>query len=220
MTTDSTSKQNKSKSKTSFNLYYLVVFIIVLITILVQGFSSTVDAEYIVKSKLDSDLQKLITNKAKLGEFQTVYQLHKESADGADFFSIFSDPSPNEYYEKSLPLSEVLMRYKASVFVAADALKKKEIDYLNSIINQELRQNPFDKLENSQKQNFLTIMAKLDKNYKDVENEFNWLIDELKNKNSEVRKHRNKAEINFWIAISGLILSLSMGAVLIYLLKK
>jgi hypothetical protein len=220
MTTEIKEKTSKSSSKRSFNIYYLIVFILIVISIIIKGMTGTAGSQYIEKSVLDSDIQKLLTNKAELGEFQTVYKLHRESVGNSDFLSIFSEPSPNEYYEKSLSLSDILTRYKASAYVATDALNKKDIDYLNKIIILEKQQNPFDKLENSQKQNFVTIMAKLDKNYQIVENEFNWLIDELDKKNQEVRKLKSKEELNFWIAISGALLSLIMGAVIIYLIKK
>jgi Rad3-related DNA helicase len=127
---------------------------------------------------------------------------------------IFNDM--NGFYAETVPLSIILEDIRTDKYVFDDA-SGPDTQLIDSIIEEHLAVNPFDALEDAQKDYFENIRLKLADNYSLVRLEVDKLASELHNKNSLVNKYLKDSTKSFWISITALAFSLLIGILQLFL---
>lgn len=119
--------------------------------------------------------------------------------------------SKKNIYPSDIPLSIVLSDTKANLFLKDKPPDSIIVVKLNHIIAQYDQSNPFDKLDNYQKDYFENVRVKLGNSYPTISNDMNKISDDLYNKNQLVGEYLRDSRTSFWLSIAALLLSLSIG---------
>lgn len=183
----------------------------VFIYVILSG-SKNLQDKYFNKS-IKEDIQKTIQSNASLDVVKNIYSNRKEYS--PSLTDLFNKSSDNDKYLAETPLSEILKDMKTDYYLS----EKKDTTYLNklvSIINSHEIINPFDKLEENQKNDFENLRFKLGENYSRVSADINRITDELHNKNQLVAKYLDKANISFLISIGALAITIILSFYQIY----
>lgn len=198
-------------------LALLIITFIVLITVLLfSNKNLSLDKKYYSKL-IKQEIKTVISNDANLDVIKNIYKNRElESPKITDFFDKESD---KEKYESDVPLSEVLNNLKTDYYFekTADTIYLKK---LNNIIDIHNSINPFDKLEQNQKNDFENLRFKLGENYKNVSSDINRITDELHNKNQLVTKYLDKSNTSFLISIFALGITIILSFYQIYQNRK
>lgn len=120
-----------------------------------------------------------------------------------------------QYYESNVVLTRVLKDIKVDMYMG-DKIDTTFISKLDKMIEVNEEVNPFEGLEQSQKEYFANVRAKLGDNYDRVSTDFIRISDELVKKNELVEKYLRDSRLSFWVSISGLFFSLVVGIIQIF----
>lgn len=170
---------------------------------------------YISKAILHENIIKAINNGADLRSVKQVY-INRESQPLS--YLSFSK-SENNYYSIDVPLSIVLEDVRANLYLKDKSPDSLIVNKLDNIIGEHSQVNPFDKLNNLQKESFQNIRQKLGGSFPSINSELNRITDELYNKNILVEEYLKDSRTSFWVSICGLFISIIIGLYQIYLSK-
>lgn len=168
------------------------------------------------RKEIQHEILTAISNGADLNVVKQIYS----NRDIEEFgFTSFFEDFENKY-ESSTPLSIILSDIKIKQFLKEKPPDSLLIKKINLIQNEYTKTNPFDKLNNFQKEQFKNILIKLDKDYSKIQPELDKLSNELYNKNLAVNEYLTDATVGFWFSVIALIFSITMGITQIYLEKN
>jgi len=168
-------------------------------------------SRYVRKSDIKTSVVKAIENGADLRAIKNIFENRNIQKWGIK--NIFSEM--HEYYKLETPLSKVLEDIRSGIY-ETDTDKKGVFDSLNSIILEHQERNPFDALEQNQKDYFENIRLRSGEQYSRIQNEVDKLATELESKNALVNKYLKQSTTSFWVSIIALIFSLSIGVFQIF----
>ncbi|RNL88100.1 hypothetical protein ED312_09280 [Sinomicrobium pectinilyticum] len=200
------------------SLMVLMTFLVAILTLVLvfKNQNLSLGDKYFNKS-IKSDIQKTIKSNASLDVVKNIYTNRKEYS--PSLTDLFNKSSDKDKYLAETPLSEVLNDMKTDYYLS----EKQDTIYLKklvSIIDAHEIINPFDKLEENQKNDFENLRFKLGENYSSVLTDVNRITDELHNKNQLVVKYLDKSNISFLISIVALIITILLSFYQIYQNRK
>lgn len=185
------------------------------------------------KNTIQKSIKTIITNGGNLEDIKHEY--NKREFKRNSFFI----QNKENYYPKDYPLIDILRDLRNNFFIEQEE-KKIAHSYsvknvkdsclidrdslyftlLNRIIAENIKKNPFDKLEENQKYNFVNIQEKLDSNYYKISGDVIKIVDELSNKNQLVTKYLNKSDLSLGISIAAFFFAIIIAIYQFYLNKK
>lgn len=186
-------------------LVALVASIIVFSTGIGGDRSRTVSKDVLVK-----DISIAISNDADLRSVKQIFSnrdLRKKN-----FFSFKNEVN---VYKESVPLSVVLEDIRANQFLS-DSTDLEFIKKIDNIILDHNQTNPFDRLDDIQKDMFVNVRLKLPENYPVIQNDINKIAEEMNVKNLLVDKYLDRSTMSFWVSISALVFSISIAILQLY----
>lgn len=211
------SKLKLFKSLLNSLIILMTFFVAILILLLVfKNQNLSLDDKYFNKS-IKEDIQKTIKSNASLDVVKNIYTNRKEYS--PSLTDLFNKSSDKDKYLAETPLSEILNDMKADYYLS----KNQDTIYLKkliTIINAHETINPFDKLEENQKNDFENLRFKLGASYSSVSTDVNRITEELHNKNQLVVKYLDKSNISFLISIAALVITILLSFYQIYQNRK
>ena len=186
-----------------YALIFLGIFLCFVPPFIVNPFRIDSADYYYNKAEIKDKFCRIINNGGGIEEIKNIYERYKG---GLDFFTLYGPRtlSKDDYYPKDYSISDIFRDIITDSILNA---KKDSIFYykVNSIISENNRLNPFDKLEENQKNNFIHIQQVLDSaDYVKISTDFSKIVDELSNKNQAVTRYLNLSETSYilaWVAI-------------------
>lgn len=165
---------------------------------------------HVQKSELQGSIVTALRNEADLRTLEHIYSNREKI--NKDLFQAFK--SDSNIYPYNIPFSTILEDIRTSMFMkGGEKLLLKKVD---SIIEQHLHTNPFDRLEPIQRDYFENIKIKLDAKYPDVIIEVNKIADELHGKNTLVDKYLKDSSTSFWVSVIALMFSILVSSYQIF----
>ena len=198
----------KISAKRSAYSASLIALIFSVLTLILTSYYSK--ESYVSKNTLQGNIITALQNDADLRAVKHIYVNRVEIRKG--IFNIFN-PKENVYLY-STPFSNVLEEIRTNMFNKdGDKALLKKVD---SMIEQHIHINPFDRLEPIQRDYFENIKIKLDTEYSDVIIEVNKIADELHNKNTLVDKYLKDSNTSFWVSVFALMFSVLVSSYQIF----
>ena len=200
-------------------LMVLSSFILIMMLVLILAFKSqdlSLTDRFFDKT-IKNDIEKAIRSEAPLNVIKNIYSNKKFYY--LNIKDILYKNVDNNKYPSETPLSSILVDMKTDYYLR----EKKDTIYLNSltqIIDYQDIINPFDKLEQNQKNDFENLRFKLGGSYTIVASDVNRITDELHNKNMLVAEYLNKSNLSFLISIVALGLTIILSFYQIYQNRK
>ncbi|MBI5848749.1 MAG: hypothetical protein HZB31_12555 [Nitrospirae bacterium] len=182
-----------------------VVIPLAFIVLLILGFYFIVfgSEKVVKKDTIKRDMQHVIMQN---GDLKAVKQLYANRE--IERYTILDRLSGrSSYYDSDVPLSVILEDLRLGLFETRPAWKDSPKDFnillerVDSIIKEYIQTNPFDSLEDIQKDYFENIRLKLSAQYPLVQTEVNKIADELRNKNILVARYLKDSTRSYWISI-------------------
>lgn len=174
------------------------------------GYSFLITQEQLINKKNTQDqLKAIIANDGNLRSIK-----HALLSQTPDF--TLSDAlanNKNNYYPQNIPLSSVLEDIKINALINQE---KSILSKIDLVISEHEETNPFDKLQNSQRDLFVNIRIKSEEDYSKISNDINNIADELHSKNQLVDEYLSDSKTSYWVSILGLLFSLIIGSTQIY----
>lgn len=168
----------------------------------------------VIKEDIQEKISVAIKNGADLNAIKQIYK--NRNMMRQNIFSNITDKK--NVYSYEIVLSEILADIRANQYLmtkeGVDTVFIKSVDALIKDYNYS---DPFDKLENIQKEYFNNIRMKSVSNYYLIENDLSKLADELYNKNNLVNQYLRDSNLSFWLSISALIFSFIMSSYQLYI---
>ena len=203
-------KEHKSKM-TEIVMGSLATFLIIYTFFFILPLTKS-GVKYVAKQEIKAFVVKAIEKGADLRAIKHAYD--NRNLKFKSLREIFNDM--NGFYAETVPLSIILEDIRTDKYVFDDA-SGPDTQLIDSIIEEHLAVNPFDALEDAQKDYFENIRLKLADNYSLVRLEVDKLASELHNKNSLVNKYLKDSTKSFWISITALAFSLLIGILQLFL---
>lgn len=194
-------RRNIEKRSAKWIVIYAPIFVItmtVISSILALAFSTE---NYVSKDEIQKNIILALTNEGDLRAVKHIYNNRSKTKKG--FSELLGKDV--EKYNYEVPLSIVLEDIRTDIFLSkAD---KTLFEKMEKIIKQHTQINPFDKLEQGQRDYFENIKIKLDEDYSIVMLEINKIAGELDQKNALVGEYLKDSKTSFWISVTALIFS-------------
>ena len=167
------------------------------------------------KQDIQSKLIQTIKNGGTLESVKHIYEAQQYKTSNNLFKS-----QKEEFYYSPTSLSFILNDLIVDSY--QNGLYKDSIYFnnLKQILCEHERKNPFDDLEESQKNIFENLLIKLGNNYEIVQSDVSKLANEVNNQNQLVHKYLNKSTHSFIISIVALIITIVASGYQIYQAKK
>ncbi len=199
-------KQDNKKSRlfqrVTLSLMMLLSISVLSLAILIE-LSSDKKFEYYFSKNIKTTISSSIRNGAGLNVVKHIYNTKKIERN--KFYPLSVIKKDNVY-----PLETTLLIVLNDILVDCYNSKNKNSQFISSvetIINQHLEINPFDKLHGNQKSIFDNIRTKLDTSYTIVQSDIDKLSSELYSQNLLVERYLNRSELSYWISIFALVLT-------------
>ena len=212
---DSKLKLMKSLLNSMLTLLITLTTVIVLIFVF-KNQNLSLDDKYFDKN-IKIEIQKVIEADANIDVVKNIYTNRKQYT--PSLTDLFNKSSDKNKYLAETPLSELLQDMKTDYYLSnkTDTIYLKKLTF---IIKTHEIINPFDKLEQNQKNDFENLRFKLGEGYTSVSTDVNRITDELHNKNQLVAKYLDKSNISFSISIIALIITILLSFYQIYQNRK
>ena len=167
------------------------------------------------KQDIQSKLIPTIKNGGTLESVKHIYEARQFKISN----NLFKSKQEDFYYS---PTSLSFILNDLIVDSYQNGLYKDSIYFhnLKQILCEHERKNPFDDLEESQKNIFENLLIKLGNNYEIVQSDVSKLANEVNNQNQLVHKYLNKSTHSFIISIVALIITIVASGYQIYQAKK
>lgn len=211
------SKLRLLKSLINSMMALLGIMILTLALILIfKNQNLSIDDKYFNKT-IKTNIEKVIQANANLDVVKNIYSNRKVYI--PSLTDLFNKDSDLTKYQSETPLSVILKDMRTDYFLneKSDTTYLKKLDI---IIETHEVINPFDKLEQNQKNDFENLRFKLGENYPSVSADVNRITDELHNKNQLVAEYLNKSNISFLISIVALGITIILSFYQIYQNRK
>lgn len=174
------------------------------------------------KNSLQSDMLQAIANGGDLKAVKQAYHNRVPERYGLLDRILYGR---NSYYDNDVPLSVILEDLRLRLFQEKPIYKNKAqaeemLKTVDTIIEENTQTNPFDKLEDIQKDYFENIRIKIPSQYPLIQTELSKISDELYNKNSLVAKYLRDSTRSYVISITAFVISLVIAFVQIYQNRK
>jgi len=193
--------------------YLFMILYIALMTYLTWTTSGKL---YINKAIVKDSIQKLIKNNADLDLIKHHYKDSK-----AEKWNIirFWEKSIHDYYDSEVALSVILNDLRRDIYLS-DTPDENLDKTIMRLINEYEERNPFEGLENVQKDYFENIRFKLGAEYSKINIDLSKISDELINKNNLVNKYLSDSKTSLYISIVSIGFALIMAAFQLYVYAK
>ncbi|MGF1718318.1 hypothetical protein L4D08_26040 [Photobacterium chitinilyticum] len=209
-----TRRQRKRQSDPLLSSPSMMVFGILFYGFIAWYFFLSDDELYINKESVKSDISQMIINDADLDSIKH----HFNSSDKVEWGFIFGwSNNKHDYYVSSIPLLTILKDIKSDTYLAKSIDKNKQ-GKVSKVIKEYQQRNPFDGLEQVQKDQFNNIRIKLDENFDVVKQEVYKLSEDLNQKNLLVNQYLSDSKTSLYVSIASLIFALitTFGSQLMY----
>ena len=167
------------------------------------------------KEDIQSKLIPTIKNGGTLESVKHIFEARQYKTSSNLFKS-----KQEEYYSASTSLSFVLNDLIVDAYQNGSYKDSIYFNNLKQILCEYERKNPFDDLEDSQKNIFENLLIKLGNNYEIVQSDVSKLANEVNNQNKLVHKYLNKSTLSFIISIVALIITIVASGYQIYQANK
>ncbi|MEM9831175.1 MAG: hypothetical protein AAF944_11095 [Bacteroidota bacterium] len=182
------------------------------LALLVSGTTGRTSKDYFSKS-IKKDISFSINNNANIDVVKNIYE-NREIKSPNLIKDIFNKVE-EEYYLEGTPLSKILDDLKTDYYLN-DSVDTLYLRKLTQIISTHSQTNPFDKLDDNQKNDFENIRAKLEHDYSRVQSDLVRIADELYNRNNLVTTYLDKSTLSYWISIIALFMTILLSFYQIY----
>ncbi|MCQ3831176.1 hypothetical protein HXX02_17225 [Microbulbifer elongatus] len=208
---DITGNVQKREFRNSFlsRLRIATLFAMVLVLSMAMLLLSELDGQFVSKLELKQSIEQAVENKASLNELKIVF--FEKSKPANDILGPLIKSS--EYYSKDkLSLQMVLEELKVDLLT----LKQEEYEnkatlklLLDKVLEDYLRVNPFEGLDDNDKKDLNNLSAKLSiENYSLIKPEIDGLTESLKVKNSLIREYLSSSNMSLYISLAAFIFSI------------
>jgi len=188
---------------------FISSIITISLTIMFTQSLFTTDISKINKKDIHAQLSIAISNDADLRVVNNIYSNRSDKRGLIDKFGLKSDNE--DYYDKSVSLSEILENIRSEQYYTAtngNELDKSFINKLDIIIDEHTKINPFDNLDDNQKEKFESIRTILGSDYTLIENDINRVADDLVEQNALVKDYLGDSKLSLRLSIVALVVSL------------
>lgn len=159
---------------------------------------------FVEKDSFKSSLVRAIKNGGDLDLLKHMYARRK-----AENPILFFGEEREKYYPYETAFSLILEDLRSDYFSAdkfeCDSLYQWRLD---SIIKENTNRDPFDQLEGAQQYYFNNVITKSAENYFAIQEDVNYIANELQEKNLLVSRYLSKSTVSFVISILALALTL------------
>ncbi len=199
-------RQSEGKSGFFIFIFIITVFLAIFINLISSLFLSNRNS-YIDKNLIQDKIFTVIQNNAPLNIVKNIY-------DSRDFYKISTKDkifnlSEISYYNHSISLTQILMDIQIKHYDNNNSNNLISIAKVEKIYKEYLQTNPFDSLEDSQKDLFNNISFKLNpQNYALIQIDVENISKELKDKNILVNKYLTDSTSSYILSIIAFILSI------------
>ena len=214
--------KNNAKRKRILKVMPLVTYLTSLLTLLVIALFIMIEDLYVKidetqegfnKKEMQSALKTVIKNGGDLDNVKHIFKSSKLQKNSILDILLRKD---KELYAPSTSLSSILNDLQI-IYYTNPSADSTYLIKLEQIIQEEIKKNPFDNLEENQKYYFENIQLKLGNNYNLINEDVRNISEELKTKNDLVKRYLNKSESSFYISIIAFVAALVMAIYQIYL---
>lgn len=168
---------------------------------------------YYNKKELHNTMTVAIHNNADL---RAIKQLRKTFQKSKTKITDIFENDDNRY-NIDIPLNEILENIRTELYISDSlAMSSDLMKKLNGLIVLHEQVNPFDKLEDNQKDYFENIRIKLGESYLIASNDLNKISDELYDQNQLVAEYLSASSLSFWVSISALLFAVIISALQLY----
>jgi len=208
---------------TNFISEFLRLCIVMIITITIATFIvKSIPNEHkiiiIKKVEFQKDILTLIDNNAGLEDIKHLYNSKDKQPNAFDAIKYtIEESSSNEYYFKNKDSLDFILRdIKTNLFINKSKYINK-FDNFNSklklLIKENHEKNPFDVLDENQKEYFINLRIKLtnSNSYDDVKNDIYKIVTELSEKNNTIKEYLADATKSYYISIFALVITILFG---------
>ncbi|EAS44796.1 hypothetical protein C9J48_23965 [Photobacterium profundum] len=158
------------------------------------------DDVYVDKLVTKINVTKMVENGADLESIKHFYG----NLTGEEWGFIYRwDKDKANFYLIDTPLLTVLKDLKSDTYLDSN-FSSKQRDGLNTIIAEYQQRNPFEGLEQAQKDSFENIRTKLANNFDDVSSDFYKISEDLKQKNLLVNQYLSDSKTSLYVSIASL----------------
>lgn len=161
------------------------------------------DDIYVDKFAVKSSIAKMVNNGADLESIKHFYS----NFGGEEWGFIYRwDKDKTNFYPNGTPLLTALKDLKSDTYLDVESdFDSTQRDGLSELINEYQQRNPFEGLEQSQKDSFENIRMKLANNFNDVSSDFYKISEDLKQKNMLVNQYLSDSKTSLYVSIASLI---------------
>ncbi|BAO54458.1 hypothetical protein [Nonlabens marinus] len=208
-------RNNHKKTRTFVGLMGALTIIMAIISIILlfKNKNLSFDKKYFNKD-IKSQMEKAIEANAGLDVVKNIY--NNRVVTSPSITDIFNKNSDQSKYPAETPLSEVLYDMKTDYYLNLEKIDTLYLKRLVFVIKTHELINPFDKLDQNQKNDFENLRLKLGINYSAVSADVNRITDQLHNKNQLVDKYLDKSNFSFLISIIALVLTIVLSLIQIF----
>ena len=162
------------------------------------------DSSKYFSADIKTKIKKTILNGADITVVKHLYS-SKELYTVGIFDKIFNLHQNENKYPENTSLNVILKDIKSEYYLTKG--DSGLLTRLDAIIIENDQLDPFENLDPNQKFMFQNVRQKLDSNYTIIQQDFNRIADDLKNKNVLLDKYLDKSDQSYWISIIALIFS-------------
>jgi len=184
----------------------LVLMFVVLF--LLMMFIIKLDGKFIEKSLVKQSISQAISNDADLNELKIIFSFKSEPTQ--DIFGPLIKSS-GYYKVDNLTLQHILDELKVDLLTSSefDDDNRKLRTSLDAALEEYLKINPFEGLDDNDKKDLSNITIKLGADsYKIIQPEIEGLTESLKVKNSLIREYLNSSNMSLYISMSAFVFSI------------
>ena len=199
--------RNKKKDLNPFKDPFFIIFAMIFYGGIAWYVYNIEEKYYIKKEPLKTDIIKMIQNGAKLDDIKHYYT--NANAEEWGLIDNWNDDK-KDYYLKPISLLHVLKDIKNDKFLSEkieddefinEESKINNIKNLTRLIIEYKQRNPFDELEESQKEQFNNVRIKLGKDFVVIEQELYKLSSNMQEKNKLVNEYLSSSNTSLYVSI-------------------
>ena len=206
-------------SRRKFSTIMVIMFMLLFITLMTSLFIAVLNedekwgSKRFAKEEIQNKLALTIGRGGSLESVKHIYAARKYK--NYSLLDLFKSDNDKYYYEPT-SLSFILNDLLVNSYQDSTYQDNLYITNLQQIRLEHERKYPFDGLEDTQKNHFENIVAKLGDNYDIVQLDITKLANEIQHKNQLVYTYLNKSNTSFIISIVALIITIAAAAYQIY----
>jgi hypothetical protein len=199
----------KVKVKKNKNILYLLSLLLVVSLSVLSLFYIIPNNYYVKKQMVINQTLKLTKGGADLKAIKHYFNNAKTFKNNL-YFKLFKNKE--NYYKNDTPFINVLQDVKNVLYlnIATDKDLEKKI---SDLIAEYTRREPFEALEQFQKDLFENIKLKLPNQYYKIERDLINISKDLETKNKLVKQNNLKTDVGLFLSILSMLIALPMGII-------